>query len=193
MDSSNYINAPHELVRHFRRTAPSNIQRLATILAMVPVSRSMIDLIQTSILQDPMPSPWAEMFLGSLLCPPEPSEPNADRHQRNFISGVREALLREVPIGTAQIMAEEVSEAIILQLPQEFQYCIFEMTQQYLGQSASYFEVFLLPSIAWRNDWLRAQMCPFTQAATRLARYWGGHYAEIADRFSQPILAGAAR
>ncbi len=185
MEQDTQLKHSQELVQQFRLTASPNIQQLAEFLALVPVSRSMIRFIQADILHDPMPSRWAELALSALLCPLEIDKPIEDRDQREFIPGVREALLSLIPIETLQTMVEEVAEAIIWQLPEEFSYCIFETMQQYFGQSCGYFEVFLLPAIAWRNDWLRSQMFPFTQAAIRLAHNWGEHYAAVADRFSQ--------
>jgi hypothetical protein len=191
MEQDTQLKHSQELVQQFRLTASPNIQQLAEFLALVPVSRSMIRFIQADILHDPMPSTWAEMALGDLLCPLEIDKPIDDRDQREFIPGVQEALLSLIPVEILQTMVEDVAEAIIWQLPEEFSYCIFETMQQYFGQSCGYFEVFLLPTIAWRNDWLRSQMLPFTQAATKLAHDLGGHYQEVADRFTQSTsLAG---
>ncbi len=181
-----------ELVQQFRLTAAPNIQQLAEFLALVPVSRSMIRLIQVNILHDAMPLSWAEMAISKLLRPIETADSRQSQISREFIDGVPAELLRQIPIATIQSMSEVISEEIILQLPGEFQSCIFETAQAYLGRSFEYFDVFLLPHRAWRNDWLRSQMCPFTQSATRLARNWGGHYGELTERFSQPLRSARA-
>jgi hypothetical protein len=192
MEQDTQLNHAQELVQQFRLTASPNIQQLAEFLALVPVSRSMIRLIQANILQDSMPLSWVETALSSLLHPIERDELRQYPIRYEFIGGVPAELLRQIPIATIQSMSEAISEEIILQLPGEFQYCIFEMTQAYFGRSFDYFDVFLLPHRAWRNDWLRSQMFPFTQSATRLAHNWGGHYGEMADRFSQPMSPAEA-
>jgi hypothetical protein len=192
MAQDTQLTHSQELVQQFRLSASPSVQQLAEFLALVPVSRSMIRLIQTNILQDSMPLSWLETALSSLLHPIDPAELRQSPIQSEFIGGVPAELLRQIPIATIQSMSETISEAIILQLPGEFQYCIFETTQAYFGRSFDYFDVFLLPHRAWRNDWLRSQMFPFTQSATRLAHNWGGHYGELADRFSQPLRSAGA-
>jgi Repeat of Unknown Function (DUF347) len=193
MEQNTQLKHSQELVEQFRLTTSPTIQQLAEFLALVPVSRSMIRLIQANIFQDSMPLSWVETALSSLLQPIELDESSQYQFGREFVCGVPAELLCEIPIATVQSMSETISEEIILQLPGEFQYCIFETTQAYFGQSFDYFDVFLLPSIAWRNNWLRSQMLPFTQAATTLARNWGGHYQEVADRFSQTTPMAAER
>jgi hypothetical protein len=193
MEQNTQLKHSQELVEQFRLTTSPTIQQLAEFLALVPVSRSMIRLIQTNILRDSMPLAWVETALSSLFRPPEAIELSQCQVDHEFIFGVPAELLRPITVETVQQMSEAISEAIILQLPGEFQYCIFETTQAYLGRSFEYFDVFLLPHLAWRNDWLRSQMCPFTEVATRLARDWGGRYGELADRFSPPLAsAGTA-
>jgi hypothetical protein len=150
-----------ELVDRFRSSTSTNIQHLAEILALVPVSPAMIGLVQQTILQDDMPSPWAEKALSSLFC-----------QVNEFKPGVREELLRQIPLDVLQTMVEEILEAVVLQLPWEFQYALWETTQDYLGPSFGYFELFLLPSITWRNDWLRSQLLPFTEVLTLIAPRW---------------------
>jgi hypothetical protein len=156
----------HELVDRFRQASSTNIQHLAEILALVPVSAPMIGLVQQTILQDAMPPQWAEKALSSLFC-----------QVNEFKPGVREELLQQIPLDVLQAMVEEVLEAVVLQLPWEFQYVVFEATQDYFGHSVSYFEMFLLPSITWRNDWLRSQLLPFTQAIIPLAPRWNAAVA----------------
>jgi hypothetical protein len=148
-----------ELVDRFRSSTSTNIQHLAEILALVPVSRGMICLVQPMV-QDTMPSQWAEKALSSLLAEAE------------FKPGVREELLRKIPLDVLQTRVEEILEAVVLQLPWEFQYALFETTQDYFGRSVSYFEMFLLPSITWKNDWLRSQLLPFTEVLTLIAPRW---------------------
>jgi hypothetical protein len=102
MDQDKNSSYPIELVHQFRCTAPANIQKLAAVLAMVPISRSMIRLIQTNILQDGTPPLWAELALNSLLCPLETSPELVCCSQiRDFIPGVRDELLRQIPIEIA--------------------------------------------------------------------------------------------
>jgi hypothetical protein len=175
MDQDQTFSKPSELVHQFRCTAPANLQKLAEVLAIVPISRAMIRLIQTNILHDRTPPLWAELALNSLLCPPEISIELVHWSQtRDFMPGVREELLKQIPVDRMHLLADEISEEIIAELPGEFQHCIFEDMRRYFSEPLSYFETFLLPNEVWRNEWLRSQMLPFTQVAEQVAQCCGG-------------------
>ncbi|MEV4139398.1 FhaA domain-containing protein [Dactylosporangium sp. NPDC049742] len=89
------VPSPAERVRQFRASVSAQAFELATQLSAVPLTLSIMRLVQASMLLDSRPCHLAEFYLGDLiqrLAPPQPGE-DPDTVIYEFRPGVREELL----------------------------------------------------------------------------------------------------
>jgi formylglycine-generating enzyme required for sulfatase activity len=180
-----------QLVRRFRDTASPKAQKLADMMAVLPVNWSVIQLLQKNLKrpgqdfsQETGALYLAEIFLSGLLrsVPQETGQNQNGKSAQpyDFVDGVRDVLLGTIPISEAQEVGEEVAEAIFKRLPQDIQERINADIERRFGDSLSYFEAFLIPDLPW-GDEVATEIWPFAQVTKQVLRRWGGDYAALAD------------
>ncbi|MFF1408384.1 FxSxx-COOH system tetratricopeptide repeat protein [Streptomyces sp. NPDC058289] len=97
---------PAELIGSFRRTASRPALQLAVSLSAVPLSLPVMQLVQRSTAPGTGPSVLAEVLLSGLLRRAEPDG------WYEFVPGVREALLRALPLGEALLVLKYCGEYV---------------------------------------------------------------------------------
>ncbi|MCM1973573.1 FxSxx-COOH system tetratricopeptide repeat protein [Streptomyces sp. G1] len=97
---------PAELIGSFRRTASRPALQLAVALSAVPLSLPVMQLVQRSTAPGTGPSVLAEVLLSGLLRRAEPDG------WYEFVPGVREALLRALPLGEALLVLKYCGEYV---------------------------------------------------------------------------------
>lgn len=170
-----------QLVQRFRSTASAKAQELADMMAVLPVNWSVIRLIQKNLPADETENALylAEIFLSGLLHP-------IDAHY-DFVEGVREVLLKTIPISEAQAVGEEVTEAVFKQLPSEVQERVNADISRRFGEGLSYFEAFLIPDLPWGES-AASEIFPFARVGRQVLAQWGEEYAAWAEE-----LAGSSQ
>jgi len=158
-----------ERVELFLATASPIAQRLAHMMAAVPVSLPVVHLIQKQLLKESNPVHVAEVYSSSLLhvVPDdglEPSSPDASVRY-DFFAEVRQRLNERTPIDETLHVLQELSQEIArtLELP-------------YIKS----FTALLSP----RSDWpptAQAAILPFAQVATQVLYNLGGDFASFAE------------
>jgi formylglycine-generating enzyme required for sulfatase activity len=152
------------------------------MMAVLPVNWSVIRLIQKNLLESSEPTNalyLAEIFLSRLLR-------SIDSHY-DFVEGVREVLLKTIPISEAQAVGEEVAEAVFQQLPPEVQERVNADISRRFGEALSYFEAFLIPDLPWGAS-AASEIFPFARVGRQVLEQWGEEYAAWAEE-----LAGSSR
>ncbi|WP_287452974.1 formylglycine-generating enzyme family protein [Leptolyngbya sp. UWPOB_LEPTO1] len=170
-----------QLVQRFRSTASAKAQELADMMAVLPVNWSVIRLIQKNLPADETENALylAEIFLSGLLHP-------IDAHY-DFVEGVREVLLKTIPISEAQAVGEEVTEAVFKQLPSEVQKRVNADISRRFGEGLSYFEAFLIPDLPWGES-AASEIFPFARVGRQVLAQWGEEYTAWAEE-----LAGSSQ
>ncbi|MDX2096880.1 MAG: formylglycine-generating enzyme family protein, partial [Leptolyngbyaceae cyanobacterium bins.59] len=104
---------PEQRVQQFCATASITAQKLAGLMAAVPVSLPVVHLIQKTLLPQSQQVHVAEVFMGGLLdaLPPPPDQPRASI-QYYFPEPVREQLVDAVPISKTTRVIDIVSADI---------------------------------------------------------------------------------
>jgi formylglycine-generating enzyme required for sulfatase activity len=108
-----------ERVSHFTLNASPLAQRLAGLLAAAPIiTMPVVRLIQDSMLEESQQIQVAEVFLGGLLQPVTEITPetNPEQVQYEFIDGVREELLKLVPVPDSEQVLDQVSRDLAKKL-----------------------------------------------------------------------------
>ncbi|MBZ4330520.1 SAV_2336 N-terminal domain-related protein [Corallococcus sp. AS-1-12] len=105
----------------FIATASLPARKLAGLLAVVPVSLPVMNLIRETLVPEARHEHLAEVFLGGVLreIPGQEASTNPEEKQYDFWPGVRERLLDSVPVGSARNVLLYVSEFIESQFGQE--------------------------------------------------------------------------
>jgi formylglycine-generating enzyme required for sulfatase activity len=172
-------------VQRFRGTASGKAQRLAKMMAVLPVNWSVLRLLQKNLVEytpeDTGALYLAEIFLSGLLRPVEREQnESVIRQQFDFVEGVRSVLLGAVPIFEARAIGEKFATEIFRQLPVKVQERVNRDIERRWPESLSYFEAFLVPDLPWGEE-AKAEMLPFAQVTGEVLRRWGGRYAVWAE------------
>ncbi len=150
-------------VELFMATASEAAQKLAEMMAAVPVEMSVVRLIQQELFTDLTPVHIAEVYSSNLL--EEERQPTADLPRRyNFAKGVRGLLNERTPLDETFNVIEALSKRIA----------------RTLGFEIDSFTALLSP----KSDWTPAQkdaILPFAQITTEVLHRLGGEYAELAQ------------
>jgi formylglycine-generating enzyme required for sulfatase activity len=183
---------PEQLVQRFRGTASPLARRLAEMMAAVPVSWSVIRLIQKNILPQSNTVHVAEIFLSGLLRPVLPAFDVTDsrvvRSRYEFEPEVRKLLIGAVPVYKTEGVMEKVADDALSRLPDEIRRQLTEDIAQRLGRSPRSFEAFLVPDLLNNlplDDETRLELLPFAAVGCETLQWMGGEYAAIADQLAR--------
>ncbi|NJR70496.1 MAG: SUMF1/EgtB/PvdO family nonheme iron enzyme [Synechococcales cyanobacterium CRU_2_2] len=148
-------------VQRFRSTASLVAQRLAGLMAAVPVDPVIVDLIRQSLLRQAGPVHVAEVFMGGLMDAQE--TPEGLRY--DFPQRVRSLLLDAMPRSTTERVLDAVSGYI----------------SERLGLNTRSFEALL--GLDFSGD-VEAQgwVVPFARVAAQALARMGDEYAALAER-----------
>ncbi len=156
-----------DLVRHFQMTASIPAQQLAGMMATVPVSLPIINLIRQTMLPRSRQVHVAEVYMSGLLCPTSALDESRSE-QYDFVSDE----VRDILVGTIfKARAEAVLDAVSAHISKR------------LGLSTRSFEA-LIANINQLEPDQRDVVLPFARIATQTLKRLGGHYAKIADQIS---------
>ncbi|MGA5900432.1 SAV_2336 N-terminal domain-related protein [Streptomyces venetus] len=98
--------SPTALVRSFRHTASPEAQKLALALAAVPLVLPVMQLVQRALLPHTGPQTLAEVVLSGLL------RRGDQEGWYDFLPGVRDVLLRSLPMGDALLVLKHCGEYV---------------------------------------------------------------------------------
>ncbi len=173
-----------QLVQRFRNTASRQAQRLANVMAMLPVDWSVIRLIQKNLgqsgddaLLETGALHLAEMVLSGLLIP---ATSKNGRQQYDFALQVRDVLKRAIPISEAEAAGEKIAEQVFEQFPQEVRDRVNKYIEERFEGFYSKFDALLVPEQDWGDTPI--DVVSFAQVREDTLRFWGGEYAELADK-----------
>ncbi len=156
---------PEARVELFMATASELAQRLACMMAAVPVELLVVHLIQQEILKDVQPIHIAEVYTSSLLEPIKNTQSNSVEFVRyDFAQGVRRLLNERTPIDETTDVIEVLSHKIA----------------ESLGFAIINFTALLVPDPSWDEETQEA-ILPFAQITTTVLHNLGGDYAELAQ------------
>ncbi len=152
-----------ERLELFLATASPLAQRLARMMAAVPVELSVVYLIQQELLRDVQSVHIAEVYTSGLLeaVQPDKAQPNAPRYE--FVKEVRGLLNATTPLDETLGVLEALSQRIA----------------RTLGFEIKSFTALLSPKSDWSQETQDA-ILPFAQIATEVLHRLGGDYAELA-------------
>jgi formylglycine-generating enzyme required for sulfatase activity len=179
---------PEQLVQRFRGTASSTARRLAEMMAAVPVSGSVIRLIQRNMLPQSSTVHVAEIVLSGLLqvkSQASDAHSKAVRSRYEFDSAVRKLLISAVPIRATEDVMEKVADDALSRLPEEVRRRLTEDIERRLGRSPRSFEAFLVPELLTDlqlDDETRLELLPFAEIGCEVLRCLGSEYAAIVDQ-----------
>ncbi len=160
------------IVKHFLATASLTSQRLAGMMASVPVDISVVNLIRRTCLQEAQPVHVAEVYMSGLLYATQ-EDMEGKARVYDFLPGVRNVLNRAMAInetiGVLDAISKHIGESIKF------------------STSIRNFRAFvdLLPEILDKNH--QEQILPFAQIAVDVLRNLGREYADLADKVSEHI------
>ncbi|AKJ01099.1 tetratricopeptide (TPR) repeat protein [Archangium gephyra] len=162
-----------ERIERFLSTASLPARKLAGLLAAVPVSLSVMNLIRETLVPEARQEHLAEVFLGGLLREPPGQAASTDPEEKlyDFWPGVRERLLDSLPAGSARNVLLRVSDFIV----------------DRLGQARD-FRAFLVDSTKDVTPFVEQHRAFATIAAHVLQRL-GGAYADLAQRLTTTLQA----
>ncbi|HEY9627356.1 MAG TPA: formylglycine-generating enzyme family protein [Coleofasciculaceae cyanobacterium] len=165
-----------ERVDLFLATASPMAQRLARMMAAVPVSLPVIHLIQERLLKDSTPVHVAEVYSSSLLT----SELKSNSHPLSTDEPVRYDFFP----GVRQLLNESTSEDETIDVLQELSQEIVAT----LGlPPIRSFTALLFSKSEWSQE-AKAAILPFAQIATQVLHNLGGEFASLAQRVEQDAL-----
>jgi formylglycine-generating enzyme required for sulfatase activity len=158
-------NSAKERVELFRATASPLAQRLASMMAAVPVELSVVHLIQQELLKDLQPVHIAEVYSSGLLEEIKPNQSKSDAPvQYDFVKEVRGLLNETTPLDETLGVLEALSQRIA----------------RTLGFEIRSFTALLSPKSSWSQE-AKDAILPFAQIATEVLHRLGGDYAELAQ------------
>jgi formylglycine-generating enzyme required for sulfatase activity len=150
-------------VELFMATASEAAQKLAEMMAAVPVEMSVVRLIQKELLTDLTPVHIAEVYSSDLL--EQENQPTEDYPSRyNFAKGVRGLLNERTSLDETFKVIEALSRRIA----------------RTLGFEIDSFTALLSPKLDWTQEQKDA-ILPFAQITTEVLHRLGGEYAELAQ------------
>ncbi|PSB33941.1 formylglycine-generating enzyme family protein [Stenomitos frigidus ULC18] len=159
-----------ERVELFMATASPLAQRLASLMAAVPVELPVVHLIQQELLEAVQPVHIAEVYSSGLLeeiypNPVKPAQAKPDASVRyDFVQDVRGLLNEITPLDETLGVLEALSKRIA----------------RTLGFEIRSFTALLSPKADWTQE-AKAAILPFAQIATEVLHRLGGDYAELAQ------------
>jgi formylglycine-generating enzyme required for sulfatase activity len=152
-----------ERVELFMATASPLAQRLARLMAAVPVELPVVHLIQQELLKDVQPIHIAEVYSSGLLEAVKPNQAKSDILARyDFVEGVRGLLNETTPLDETLGVLEALSQRIA----------------RTLGFEIRSFTALLSPKSHWSQK-TKDAILPFAQIATEVLYRLGGDYAEL--------------
>ncbi len=161
-----------EKVARFLATASQTARRLAGLMAAVPVSLPVIDLLRETLLPEARQGHIAEVFASGLL--EELETESGALCQYDFFEGARPLLIDTVPM----LKTEEVLEIVS------------QYVAQQLGLSIRSFTALLtLPHRNGSDPTVQRYVLPFARIATEVLYRLGGDYAELARQVERPITS----
>ncbi|MBE9130034.1 formylglycine-generating enzyme family protein, partial [Coleofasciculus sp. LEGE 07081] len=171
-DRSEFVvdpKSPEARIELFEATASPIAQQLATMMAAVPVSLSVVNLIQKLLLPEAKPIHVAEVYDSKLLEPRNTKKSPREPIEYDFAPGVRELLIQRTPIDETTTVLDTLSEAIAesLNLP-----------------PIKSFTALLSPKSDWSEE-TKAAILPFAQVATQVLHSLGGEFASLAELVEQ--------
>jgi formylglycine-generating enzyme required for sulfatase activity len=180
-----------QLVHKFQRTASVQAQELLDAMSGLPVSWPVLRLIQEHLRQragQPIKHMstlyLAEVFLSGLLYPVKKGQKEGRVIQEyDFVPGVRDILLRSMPISEADKVNEEISEKVFNQLPESIREKISAYISKHFKNSLNYFDAFLIPDLQLGDAF--TEIKSFAQVREETLKLWGGEYAKWAERLKQ--------
>lgn len=168
---------PQELVQRFREGSSPEAFTLAVYLAAAPISLPVMRLVQRAMMGTSNQAQIAEVFLGGLLRRQDGAGQASPEHvQYDFISGVRDLLLRRLRRNEALRVLDEVSTFIDVHFGQARD---FQALLSGTGVSGGYL--------------IDHHSRPFAVVAEQVLRRIGGQYAGPADKLRDalyPLPAG---
>jgi formylglycine-generating enzyme required for sulfatase activity len=186
---------PEQLVQRFRSTASPIAKRLATMMASVPVSWSVIRLIQKNLLPQSSTVHIAEVFLSGLLQPKYSASDTVNSNARSrykFDPAVRQLLIGAVPVYATEGVMEKVADDVLSQLPETVRRQLSADIERRLGRSPRSFEAFLVPELLDNlplDDETRLELLPFAEITGEVLRQLGQDYEAVADRLTRaPVV-----
>jgi formylglycine-generating enzyme required for sulfatase activity len=161
--------SPEARVELFKATASPLAQRLAGMMAAVPVDLPVVHLIQQELLQEVTPVQIAEVYGSGLLERVEPVSKRVDEPVRyDFAPEVRGLLNEATPLDETFDVIEALSQRIA----------------RTLGFEIKSFTALLSPKSSWTRE-MQAAILPFAQVTTAVLHRLGGDYAELAELVEQ--------
>jgi formylglycine-generating enzyme required for sulfatase activity len=153
--------SPEAIVDRFLATASPPAQRLAGLMAAVPVSLPVVHLIQKTMLPKSTPVNVAEVFLSGMVQRKE----NKQVNEYEFVEGVRKLLNQAMRLGETEKVLDVVSEYIA----------------DKMGLSFKSFKALLLklPDLSQEKQ---ENLLPFAHVAVEVLRNLGGKYADFAEK-----------
>ncbi|MEQ8972537.1 MAG: formylglycine-generating enzyme family protein [Coleofasciculus sp. C1-SOL-03] len=161
--------SPDARIELFEATASPIAQQLASMMAAVPVSLSVVNLIQKLLLPEAKPIHLAEVYDSKLLEQRDTKKSSREPIEYDFAPGVRELLIQRTPIDETTTVLDTLSEAIAksLNLP-----------------PIKSFTALLSPKSDWSQE-TQAAILPFAQIATQFLHSLGGEFASMAELVEQ--------
>jgi formylglycine-generating enzyme required for sulfatase activity len=161
--------SPEACIELFEATASPIAQRLATMMAAVPVSLSVVHLIQKLLLPEAKPIHVAEVYDSKLLEQRNTKKLSGEPIEYDFAPEVRRLLIERTPIDETTKVLNDLSRAIAqsLNLP-----------------PIKSFTALLSPKSDWSKE-TKAAILPFAQVATQVLHSLGGDYASLAELVEQ--------
>ncbi|WP_309224596.1 formylglycine-generating enzyme family protein [Halomicronema sp. CCY15110] len=162
---------PLALVRRFRGGASIVAQRLAGMMAAVPVSPEITDLLRQTLLPEARQVHVAEVFMSGLICMTRTERPEGGHSQvYDFVNEeVRDLLTDAVDVPTT----EKILDAVSAYLSERW------------GLGTRTLEALLTPDLGL-NDEAAGQVARFAYLARRTLERMGPEYVEWLQLFEQP-------
>jgi formylglycine-generating enzyme required for sulfatase activity len=177
---STTLLSPEALVKRFRSTASLLAQRLAGMMAAVPISLPVIHLIQATLLPDSTQVHIAEVLMSGLLQRdrPEQESASAANIQYEFVEeSIRDLLIDGVPVPTVDAVLEAVSQYIARKA----------------GLSIRSFTALLVPQIQQESASQSEAVLPFARIAKRVLQRLGGEYAALVEELERQGTSGVGQ
>jgi tetratricopeptide (TPR) repeat protein len=181
-DATPAAAAPREQLRHFRAQVSPTAYRLAVYLsAGAPLTLQIMRLVQGAMLPSSRPAHLAEVFLSGILEriveTGATDNSSQDDVEYDFLPGVRDMLISELPKPDALQVLANVSNFVSSRLGSPFDFRALLTTAKMAGS----------PNLS----------PPFAVVAVKVLSALGGRYAEAADRLARMVAirhpADAAR
>ncbi|RZM79548.1 formylglycine-generating enzyme family protein [Leptolyngbya iicbica] len=162
---------PLALVRRFRGGASIVAQRLAGMMAAVPVSPEITDLLRQTLLPEARQVHVAEVFMSGLIRMTRTEKPEGGHSQTyDFVSEkVRDLLTDAVDVPTTEKVLDTVSAYL----------------SERWGLGTRTFEALLTPDLELSEE-AEGQVLPFAYLARRTLQRMGQEYAELVELLGQP-------